>query len=49
MDSQSLGDLLITIAANAMLAAGIAHVDYEFWDKHRVNDPARFALPNLVF
>jgi hypothetical protein len=30
MDSQSLGDLLITIAANAMLTAGETHVDYEF-------------------
>jgi hypothetical protein len=30
MGSESLGDLLITIATNAMLTAGSTHVDYEF-------------------
>jgi hypothetical protein len=30
MGSQSLSDLLITVATNAVLAASGTHVDYEF-------------------
>jgi hypothetical protein len=46
---ESLGDLFIAIATNSMLAAGETHVDNEFWDKYSVNDPTRFAFPNLIF
>jgi hypothetical protein len=49
MGLESLCDLFIAIAAYALFAAGETHVYYEFWDKHRVNDPARFASPNLIF
>ena len=48
MNSQSLGDLLITIATNAMLTAGGTHVDYEFRDEYCVYNPTRFAFPNLI-
>ena len=49
MGSESLGDLFIAITANAMLAAGETHIDYEFWNKNSMDNRATFALPNLIF
>ena len=49
MNSESLSDLLITIATNAVLTAGSTHVDYEFWHHNSMDNRATLAFPDLIF
>jgi hypothetical protein len=49
MSSQSLGDLLITIATNAVLTAGGTHVHDQFWHHNSMDNRVTFAFPNLIF
>jgi hypothetical protein len=49
MGLESLCDLFIAITANAMLAAGETHIDYEFRHHNSMYYPIGFAFPNLIF